>query len=245
VTAESVSTVEGYRFWAPTYDDPGNGAFPVEEPYVKGFLAGLPVGTALDAACGTGRWSEHLAAEGWQVIGVDSSPEMLARARPKVPQGEFLDGTLQALPLPDAHVDLVLCALALTHVRDLAPVITEFARVLRPGGHLIISDMHEERIAMGSVPSMRSATGEPGLQSAYRHQASDYLKPALAAGLQLRGCEEPRIPSDGVIGPAMPETIDVGPWDIWPWSLLDIVPAAGKAVGDGSPATVIWHFQRS
>jgi ubiquinone/menaquinone biosynthesis C-methylase UbiE len=46
------------------------------------------------------------------VVGVDSSPEMLARARARVPEATFLPGDLGALPLPDGGVDPVVCALA-------------------------------------------------------------------------------------------------------------------------------------
>jgi SAM-dependent methyltransferase len=68
---------------------------------------------------------------GHRVIGVDGSPDMLTRAHTRVPQAEFHVGDLHRLPVPDAEVDLVVCALALTHVPDLAPVLAEFARVLR------------------------------------------------------------------------------------------------------------------
>ncbi|MEV4620000.1 hypothetical protein AB0J74_14995 [Asanoa sp. NPDC049573] len=57
-------TVAGYRIWARTYDEPGNPLIDVEEPVVRGILAGLPAGRALDAACGTGRHAALLAAAG-------------------------------------------------------------------------------------------------------------------------------------------------------------------------------------
>jgi ubiquinone/menaquinone biosynthesis C-methylase UbiE len=56
---------------------------------------------ALDAACGTGRFAEFLAGLGHQVIGVHSSPDMLAHARRRVPGGEFHVAELGRLPLPD------------------------------------------------------------------------------------------------------------------------------------------------
>ena len=41
----------------------------------------------------------------------------------------------------------------------------------------------------------------------------------------------------------MPGEIATGPWDVWPWSLLGIVPAAAGAAWDGTPSQIIWHFQ--
>ncbi|MFF8934542.1 class I SAM-dependent methyltransferase [Streptomyces paradoxus] len=107
-------------------------------------LDSLPVGAALDAACGTGRHTIHLHELGHDVIGVDASPDMLARARESLPEVGFHEAELQRLPLPDDAVDTVVCALALTHVPVRSAVLVEFARVLRPGGHrhLVISDSH-------------------------------------------------------------------------------------------------------
>jgi ubiquinone/menaquinone biosynthesis C-methylase UbiE len=235
VEVDRVDTVTGYGLWSATYDQP-NSAFDLDEPVVKEIVDALPVGVALDAACGTGRYAEFLAGRGHRVIGVDGSPDMLARARTRVPQGEFLLGDLHRLPVADAEVDLVVCALALTHVPALGPVLAEFARVLRPGGHLVIADIHPERVAQGSVPSVRSADGRPGRLSAHRHLIGDYLRAALPVGLQVRRCEEPWLPVA-----ERPAAETVGPWELWPWCLADLVPEAAAAAG--SPALVIWHFQ--
>ncbi|XVU21346.1 methyltransferase domain-containing protein [Actinoplanes sp. CA-054009] len=240
-TAERVGTVDGYKVWSATYDDPGNGLFAIEEPIVHEILAALPAGVALDAACGTGRYTAFLADQGHQVIGVDSSPDMLARAGERAPTADLREGDLHKLPVPDDHVDVVVCALALTHLPDPGPAITEFARVLRPGGHLVITDVHHELVALGSVPRVRSADGELGLLPAYRHRPSDYLRTALPLGLQVRRCEEPRMSGDPHRD--MPEQFTTGPSDVWPWSLQEIVPAATGAAWNGTPSQIIWHFQ--
>jgi SAM-dependent methyltransferase len=240
VSAHRVESVDGYRVWSETYDRPGNGLFPVEEQLVHAIIDPLPPGVALDAACGTGRHAGYLSLRGHRVIGVDSSPEMLDRARTRVPAADLRSGDLRRLPVDDGQVDLVLCALALVHPPDLMAPMAEFARVLRPGGHLVISDVHHERVLLGSVPRVRRADGGPALLPAYRHRAGDYLTAALAVGLGVRRCEEPTI---GVDDGAEPGAPDPGPWDEWPWSLVDIVPAAAGAGLHEAPALVVWHFQ--
>jgi SAM-dependent methyltransferase len=242
VVAERIGTVDGYRIWSRSYDEPGNGIFAFEEPFVHEVLDGLRPGDALDAACGTGRHTEYLAARGHRVIGVDSSPEMLARARVRVPSADLRPGDLHRLPVADDEVDVVVCALALTHVPLLPPVIAEFARVLRPGGHLLLADVHQMLVGLGSMPRARSDDGEPGLLPAYRHLASDYLTAALAVGFQVRRCEEPRQPVPDKPSPPA-EEIAAGNWDDWPWSLIPIVPEAARAAFAGTPATILWHFQ--
>jgi SAM-dependent methyltransferase len=242
VSTKPVSTVDGYRVWSRTYDQPGNGLYALEEPILQEILAPIRPGTALDAACGSGRHTQHLSNLGHQVIGVDSSPDMLELARARVPLAQFLQGDLRQLPVPNNHCDVVVCALALTHLDDLKPAFAEFARVLRPGGHLVVTDIHQEMVALGSVPRTRSADGQPELLPAHRHRASDYLNAALPLGLQVRRCAEPRLPGRDTSA-STSERLDTGPWDGWPWSLLDLVPAAASAAWQGTPAVVVWHFQ--
>ena len=138
--------------------------------------------------------------------------------------------------MSDDAVDVVVCALALTHLPALGPAMTEFARVLRPGGHLVISDPHHEGVLRGSIPVVRGSR-----LPAYRHQLSDYLKAALPLGFAVRACEEPRLPGDD--GPVPPAVTDPGPRDLWPWSLSELVPEAAQAANANRPATVVWHFQ--
>jgi SAM-dependent methyltransferase len=241
VTVDRVGTVDGYRVWSATYDDGHNTAFDFDEPIVKEIVDAIPAGVAVDAACGTGRFSALLVERGHRVIGVDSSPDMLARARANVPGGDFRSGDLGALPVADASADLVTCGLALAHVPDLRPAFTEFARVLRPGGHLVVSDMHPERILRGVIPTLRDSAGRPGRLPGHRHLVGDYLRAALAVGLELRRCEEPVLEP---VGPAPERASDLGPWEAWPWSLAAVVPEAARAADAGFPVEIIWHFQR-
>lgn len=184
----------GYTSWAPRYDQP-NPAIEREEPIVQALLAQLSPGTALDAACGTGRHAANLAARGYTVIGVDATEAMLAIARAKVPDGDFRAGQLESLPVADASVDLVTCALALTHVESLAPVMREFARVLRPGGCAILSDMHPFIAMTSGVAAFPTEDGSPGVPFVVNrtHQVSEYIKAFLDAGFTVAACFEPPV----------------------------------------------------
>jgi ubiquinone/menaquinone biosynthesis C-methylase UbiE len=198
---------EGYTKWAPTYDGP-NPAVEAEEPIVHGILADLPVGVALDAACGTGRHAAKLAELGHQVIGVDATEAMLDLARAKVPGGDFHLGRLEDLPLEDASVDLITCALALTHVPELEPVLRELGRVLRPGGAVVLSDIHPINTIVGGglagFPEADLTKGIPYVEN-LTHHVSDYIAAFNVAGLSIVRCVEPtmgpaqikRLPSFG------------------------------------------------
>src|SRR4051794_39408961 len=122
---------------------------------------------ALDVACGTGRLTSRLAGRRHRTVGVDTSEAMLRVARQRLPEVAFFPATMRALPLPDAAVGVVTNGLALTHVRDLRPVFAEFARVLRPGGVALVTDVHPELVARGSRPRAVGPDGRPQLAAAH------------------------------------------------------------------------------
>ncbi len=142
-----VSAAEGYARWAASYDREVNPLIAIETPYVERMVSDLTIGTALDAATGTGRHALRLAQQGIHVTSIDQSREMLAMARASATRAavavELHLGSLDdPLPFAEGRFDLVICALALCHVQNLRGAIGEFARVLRPGGAVIISDFH-------------------------------------------------------------------------------------------------------
>jgi ubiquinone/menaquinone biosynthesis C-methylase UbiE len=181
---------EGYARWAERYDRP-NPAIAREQPIVHGMLAPLPAGRALDAACGTGRHAAHLHELGHQVVGVDATPAMLSLARKKVPGADFRLGKLEELPVQDGTVDL-------SHLDDLRPAITEFARVLKPGGQVIISDIHPQAMLTGAIaafPGRDLSRGIPFVRSVV-HQLGEYFAAFRAAGLSVADCLEPPVDED-------------------------------------------------
>jgi ubiquinone/menaquinone biosynthesis C-methylase UbiE len=234
-----------YEQWAPSYDGPGNPLLELDLPLIDDILARLPPGRGVDAACGTGRLAARLVARGHEVTGVDASEAMLQQARARVPDARFVLGDLAGLPLPACSVDVVTCGLALTHVHDLAPVFAEFARVLRPGGSVIVSDVHPGLLYRGSIVKSLSAAGEPQVAAYHRRNVADYVRAALAAGLVLRLLEEPRTAPASQPEAAPDRTVgELGDWSGWPWTLLDRIPEAARAAWD-SPALLVMHLELS
>jgi 2-polyprenyl-6-hydroxyphenyl methylase / 3-demethylubiquinone-9 3-methyltransferase len=115
---------------------------PARLDYFGGVLAKLstdPSGkTIVDIGCGGGLFAEEFARLGVHVIGVDPSGSSLDTARSHATaMGLGIDyraGTGEQLPLDDASVDIACCVDVLEHVDDLDAVLSETARVLRPGG---------------------------------------------------------------------------------------------------------------
>lgn len=100
--------------------------------------------TVGDLGCGTGLVTATLSPFVTRVIAVDGSNEMLATARERLGDAENVDvrqGELESLPITDATLDAALLVLVLHYVPDVARVLGEVARVLKPGGKLLVVDM--------------------------------------------------------------------------------------------------------
>jgi len=223
-----VDTVHGYSIWADNYDG-WNPLIEIEEPPMRRLIDSMPLGKVLDAATGTGRHAAYLAAGGHRVMGVDNCPAMLEVARTKLPDVALRLGDLTDLPVADGSVDAVVCSLALTHQPALEPAFAEFARVLRRGGELIISDIHHLSLYMGGVAKIPLDAGRVGRMPASRFLPSDYLRAALATGYSPLDCQEIPWPDleVGHGGPAAQR-----------WC-----PDAARAAYVGFPAVIIWHLQ--
>jgi len=218
--------VDGYRAWSETYDSPLR-LFHLEGPVMHRLFESLSPSRVLDAACGTGRHSEYLAERGHRIIGIDRSPEMLQRARRKVPSGDFREGDLEALPLDAESVDVVVCALALVHLPQVDGAIHEFARVVRPGGRVIISDVHAFPILLGWQAQFRTASGAAGFMRIHPHLASAYCQAYAVAGLRVRSCHEPLLTPESAVTPAS------GP-----------LPDANRAAFVGLPGVTVWDLEK-
>lgn len=100
-------------------------------------------GRVLEVAIGTGRNLPHYPPE-TAVTGIDLSPAMLAIARQRAQElrrdVDLREGNAERLPFPDASFDTVVCALSLCSIPDPAAAIAEMARVLVPGGTLLLVD---------------------------------------------------------------------------------------------------------
>jgi ubiquinone/menaquinone biosynthesis C-methylase UbiE len=169
----------------------------------------------LDAACGTGAVASQLIERGHEVVGIDISPVMLDRARNAVPDATFLLGDVTSIPLSDGDVDHVVCSLATTHVADLAQFFAEAARVMRPGGHLLVLDTRTHFTGSSRYPLIKEVPdGRVGYIAGYNHGFGEYLRAAVSHGYVVRACEEAYRDDQIVASDEFPEPLTAGPPDI-------------------------------
>ncbi len=115
------------------------------EEAIREALGDGPIGQLVDIGTGTGRMIELFGTAATRSIGIDRSTEMLRLARVKLEEAgveavSLRQGDMYALPLPDAEADVVLLHQVLHYAQSPAAAIVEGARLLRPGGRLLIID---------------------------------------------------------------------------------------------------------
>lgn len=117
--------------------------------YFESVLGRIPGGRVLDVATGQGGFVEILARllpSYQEIIGIDSSPEGLEIARKSLDQDKirFIQMDAEHLDLEDESFDTVNISASLHHLANPTRVLAEMKRVLRPGGHMVVTEMHRD-----------------------------------------------------------------------------------------------------
>ncbi len=113
----------------------------VLDPAFRMKLAGRGFRRALDVGCGEGRMCRMMSEFGIAPVGVDPTPAMIEAARVRDPDGDYRLGSAERLPLDDGAFDLVVSCLSLIDIPDFRAAIFEMARVLAPGGTLLVANL--------------------------------------------------------------------------------------------------------
>lgn len=172
---------------------------------------------AVDVGCGEGRFCRLMRAEGIDPIGVEPTADLRATAAARDPGGRYLDARAEALPLDDASTDLVVSYLTLIDIDGLEEAVAQMARILRPGGRLLIANLNSfstagtwRRRADDSREFVMNGYADPrtewvswrGITVRNWHRPfQTYLQALLGQGLVMTHFEEPQ-PTGGP-----PETV--------------------------------------
>jgi SAM-dependent methyltransferase len=164
---------------------------------------------ALDVGCGEGRFCRMLKPHGIGITGIDPTPALLAAARARDPECTYLEAAAEHLPFHDHAFDLVISYLSLIDIPDMQAAISEMARVLNPGGALLIANLNSFNTAGSGW--VKGRVGERlyfpidhylhersmwieyrGIRVLNHHRPmSTYMRTLLDAGLRLTYFDEP------------------------------------------------------
>jgi len=144
-------------------------------------MRGRPA-TALDVGCGEGRFCRMLGARGVAMTGLEPAPTLLAQARKRDAHGRYVDGVAEALPFDDGAFDLAVSYLTLIDIADVRRAIPEMARVVKPGGRVLVANLSSFNTAGdGGLGWMRDANGRA------LHYAIDRYMEERAVWVEWRG----------------------------------------------------------
>jgi SAM-dependent methyltransferase len=139
----------GAAWWQREYTDGADVEYEEQIiPLVVEHLRGTR--RVLDVGCGEGQVARQLAAADVEVIGLDPSGPQIARAHDRGGGPTYARAAAEQLPVADGTVDAVLACLSFEHVTDLPAAVREIARVLVPGGRLLLLVGHPLLQAPGS-----------------------------------------------------------------------------------------------
>lgn len=187
-----MSTQKLYDQWSSTYDSVENKTRDLEKLACETILADATFASVLELGGGTGKNTTWLAERAEHVLSVDFSSEMQAVARSKVknPNVEFRLGDVRSeWSFVDANLDLITCSLILEHVEDLDFIFREAAKVLSPGGHFYICELHPFKQYEGSKARFETADGVQ-VTECFQHHVTDYTNGALANGFAIERLDE-------------------------------------------------------
>jgi ubiquinone/menaquinone biosynthesis C-methylase UbiE len=195
---------DSYSARAPT--KPHNAYY--ERPATLSLLGDVDGRRVLDAGCGPGIYVEELVDRGAEVVGFDASGRMVALARERLRgRAEISRANLEEplAWLEDQSFDLVVSALAMDYVEDWGAPLSEFFRVLKPGGKLVFSVEHPtfkfvEQVYEGEGSYFETVLGgiewrgfeEEVWMPSYRRPLGAMVDAILGGGFAFVGMLEPR-----------------------------------------------------
>ena len=150
----------------------------------------------LDVATGTGHTALHLAGSARLVAGLDITPQMLELARDAgrdrgLKNVRWLRGDVRSMPFPDGTFDVLTCRRAPHHFPDLDLALKEMARVLRPGGVMVIDDRSvPDDVEVADTMNLLDLLHDPSHVREY--SAREWREALLRAGLHLEKVREYR-----------------------------------------------------
>jgi ubiquinone/menaquinone biosynthesis C-methylase UbiE len=170
---KETEAVEAYDNWALSYDNqPDNLMLALDEALINKIFDATDFTSKIiaDIGCGTGRyWKKILDRKPARLLGYDVSERMLDMLTQKYPDAEtFLLTNNRLKELKDESCDIVISTLTVAHIKNIEEALHEWARVLKPGGEMIITDFHPDALAKGAKRTFRH-NDEPVIIRNYVH----------------------------------------------------------------------------
>jgi len=189
----------GYAAWAPFYDTTMDNRLDFPLLSSLELVDWSNATSAVDLGCGTGRIGAWLTARGVRrVDGIDASAAMLDQARAKKIYEGLVCADAAATGLTGQAYDLVISSFAISHIPDLAGFYAEGARLVSPGGRIVLVDYHPFMLLKGIPTHFNAPNREPVAIANVVHLFGDHIEAGRRAGLSLLELREQLVDAEWV-----------------------------------------------
>jgi ubiquinone/menaquinone biosynthesis C-methylase UbiE len=173
---------EAYDLWSTNYDQqPDNLMLHLDNQLFKHYLGIIQFSgkVVLDIGCGTGRhWAKIMEQHPAQLVGYDVSDGMLRELKKKFPDADTRLATDSLLSgVRDESADVIVSTLTIAHIQNMNEAISAWSRILKTGGHLIITDFHPAVLQAGGKRNFQASQQTIEIRN-YVHPIADIRETA-------------------------------------------------------------------
>jgi ubiquinone/menaquinone biosynthesis C-methylase UbiE len=175
-----------YNQWASQYDTNANKTRDAEAVALRNTLNNISFSKCLEVGCGTGKNTEWFVTKAAQIISIDFSEEMLAKAKQKITASnvQFIQADIKSDWAFGNEFDLVSFSLVLEHIENLEDIFLKSKQALKNGGYIYIGELHPFKQYTGTKARFESAEGTQVLEC-YNHHISEFIDAAKKNNFHL------------------------------------------------------------
>ena len=188
-----MNTQQAYNIWSEQYDTNENKTRDLEAISVREHITRQGFESCLEIGCGTGKNTAWLITQAKQVLAVDLSEEMLAKAKKKInsPKVTFIqaDITKDWSFTGGNQFDLATFSLVLEHIENLDAIFAQLKKVMQPNGMVYIGELHPFKQYNGSKARFETSEGVQ-IVNCFNHHITDFTEAARNNGFELITIQE-------------------------------------------------------
>lgn len=178
---------QAYNIWADQYDTNNNKTRDLEAFALKENLSAIYFNACLEIGCGTGKNTEWLITKANEIIAVDLSEKMLAKAKEKITSDKviFQEADINhTWAFAAKSFDLVTFSLVLEHIENLDSIFKQAANAIVKGGHVYIGELHPFKQYTGIKARFDTEEGQQSV-TCFNHNVSDFTQYAKKHSFEI------------------------------------------------------------
>jgi ubiquinone/menaquinone biosynthesis C-methylase UbiE len=183
---------QAYNTWSDQYDTNSNKTRDLEAISLRKTLSTIQFDNCLEIGCGTGKNTEWLISTAKEVLAVDLSDEMLAKAKKKITSDNvqfILADITNNWTFVNKQYDLITFSLVLEHIENLDDIFKKVSTATSPKGFVYVGELHPFKQYTGTKARFETEAGQQ-IVTCFNHNISDFTSAAKNNGFEIMDIEE-------------------------------------------------------